>query len=62
MFGRDRQQGTSATEVEGGCNQNALMNSIENHSTTEMVVLCPSDGTGNLSAPQILSSEGLWLV
>ncbi|KAJ8444507.1 LOW QUALITY PROTEIN: hypothetical protein Cgig2_028322 [Carnegiea gigantea] len=48
MFGRDRQQGTSTTDVQSACNHNALMNSTKNQSTTEMVVLSrgPSDGTG----------------
>ena len=64
MLGQDRQRGASAPDVEGGCNHNALMNSAENRSPTKMVVLSysPSDGIGNLSAAQVLSPEGLWLV
>lgn len=47
MFGRDRQQRTSATGIEGRCNYNALIISDENKSLTETVVLShgPSDGT-----------------
>ncbi|KAJ8421171.1 hypothetical protein Cgig2_021473 [Carnegiea gigantea] len=35
IFGRDRQRGTSATDVEGGGNDNALLNSDENQSPIE---------------------------
>ncbi|KAJ8447250.1 hypothetical protein Cgig2_030481 [Carnegiea gigantea] len=61
IFGRDRQRGISATDVKGGGNDNALLNFDENQSPTENAIVShsPSDRTGNLSAPQILSPEGL---
>ena len=64
MLGRDKQRGTTATDVESGGNHNTLMNSDKTQAPRGIVVLShsPSDVTGNLSAPQVLSHEGLWLV